>query len=187
MLEIEKKFGVSLTYNVVGCFLHEVKQKIEAAKHCVAFHSYDHDLGSDQLQMCRTVDSNLRGYRPPRNVLTTELNDENLRRHRFEWLATSASAFGFKTPRLENGIVKIPVLFDDFPLYKAKIPYELWEREALRQVSENAFAGVCLHDCYAQFWLPYYPTFLAKLGSLGQFRTFDQVAFDVRHGNRSAG
>jgi hypothetical protein len=180
MLEIEKESGVILTYHVVGCFLGEIREKLEAGGHCVAFHSYDHDLAAEQLQKCRAVDSDLKGYRAPRNLLTDELNEENLKRHGFEWIASSASAFGFKAPTLENGIVKMPVLLDDFSLYKARLPYEQWERHALKQVRENAFVAICLHDCYAQFWLPHYRTFLARISALAQLKTFDEVAADVR-------
>ena len=49
--------------------------------------------------------------------ITAELTDENLCFHNFEWLASSAYSFGFAEPRLQNRIVKIPIHFDDFPMY----------------------------------------------------------------------
>ncbi len=185
MLEIEREFEVKLTYHVVACFLSEVKERIEDDGHCIAFHSYDHDLNADQLSKCRKVDCTVKGYRTPRNVVTAELNDENLKRHGFDWLASSASAFGFETPRLENGIAKIPILFDDFDLYKANIPYEEWEGNALRKINENDFVAIGLHDCYAEFWLPHYREFLAKTCPLAEFKTFDEVAADVIRAGRA--
>lgn len=184
MLQIERELEVRVTYHVVACFLNEVEDSIKHDGHCIAFHSYDHDLNADQLDRCRQVDDTVKGYRAPRNVITAELNDENLKRNGFEWLASSVNAFGFSTPRLENDIAKIPVLFDDFDLYKAKIPYDDWERNAVRRIHENEFVAVGLHDCYAEFWLPHYREFLAKIRPLARFKTFDEVSAEVMRAAR---
>ena len=76
MLAIERAMGIQSTYNVLGCSLEEVRQRIAAGGHCLAFHSYDHALDTPQLQRCRTIDYRLKGYRAPRSVITEELQDE---------------------------------------------------------------------------------------------------------------
>jgi hypothetical protein len=67
-------------------------------------------------------------------------------------------------------------MFDDYSMYKDKISYQDWEDKAIRTVEENDFVAFCLHDCYAQFWLPHYKNFLNKIHNLGKFKTFNQVA-----------
>jgi len=44
MLKTEKEKNVKVTYNVVGTFLDEVRESIEKDSHCIAFHSYNHQL-----------------------------------------------------------------------------------------------------------------------------------------------
>jgi hypothetical protein len=179
MLAIEQDMGVTATYHVVGCLVPDLRGKIEGGGHCLAFHSYDHGPRLDQLRRCRRVDYRLKGYRVPQSMLTSELTDANLSFHNFEWLGNSAKAFGFTHPLMENGVVKIPILFDDFPLYRAKMPFAEWESRALERIGESRFVAFGLHDCYAQFWLPGYRGFLDQVKTLGTLRTLDQVAAAV--------
>jgi hypothetical protein len=144
--------------------------------HCIAFHSYDHDLEKKQLNRCREIDYRIKGYRSPQSKITSELSVENLSIHNFEWLASSASSFKTKQPMLEDGIVKIPIMFDDYSMYKDKISYHDWEDKAVRIIEENDFVAFCLHDCYAKYWLPYYKDFLCKISYMGKFKTFNRVA-----------
>ena len=58
MLRIENELGVKATYNVVGSCMNEVRATIEGDGHCIAFHSYDHKINTDQLPNCREVDYN---------------------------------------------------------------------------------------------------------------------------------
>jgi peptidoglycan/xylan/chitin deacetylase (PgdA/CDA1 family) len=203
MLAIERKGNVRATYCVVGCFLDEVRAQIEAGGHCLAFHTYDHRVnrfwplpkardtvlrllshgrgpaGSDQLARVREVDYRIKGYRPSQSKITRELSDRRLCFHNFEWLASSAHSLGSQVPGLKNRIVKIPILLDDFDMYARGLPYEQWERRALQLVRENDFVALSLHDCYADFWLPHYEGFLAKLGALGRFKTMDELASET--------
>lgn len=179
ILRAESDLGVRVTYHVVACFLDEVRQSIVDGGHCVAFHSFDHDMDMPQLERCRQVDGTIKGYRTPRNVLTPDLSDDRLRQHGFEWLGSSARSFGFDRPIMENGIVKIPVAFDDFELYKVGTPYPQWEEKALQVIRDQEFAVIGLHDCYARFWLPHYRSFLSKIRDMGEIKTFDEVAAEV--------
>jgi hypothetical protein len=179
MLAIEKRAGVQATYNVVGCILAEIRQQIEGQGHALAFHSYDHDTRREQLADCRRVDYRIKGYRPPQSRLTRELRDARLCWHNFEWLASSASSLGFSTPRLENRLVKIPILFDDFEMHRSGWSFEAWRRQTLEAIREHDFVAFSLHDCYAAHWLPHYEGLLQEIKRMARLRTLDQVAGDL--------
>ena len=120
MLAAERDAGVRATYNVVGSLLPEVRAEVEAGGHCLAFHSFSHDGGGDQLARCREVDYRLKGYRAPRSHLTSELRADRLLFHNFEWLASSAESLATAEPTLRDGLVNLPVHFDDFPLFNER-------------------------------------------------------------------
>jgi glycosyltransferase involved in cell wall biosynthesis len=200
MLEIEWANGVRATYSVVGIFFDEVRARIERAGHTCAFHSYDHpvtsggvlarvlrrlkgrarqDQDSAQLERCRLVDYRLKGYRPPQSRLTRGLSDRHLSFHNFEWLASSAWSLGFQAPRMENGIAKIPILFDDYEMFRYGVPFETWRRKALDLIDTHTSVVFSLHDCYADLWLPHYADLLRAIRDKGCFRTLDEIAADL--------
>lgn len=179
MLRIEKGMNVKATYNIVGCILNDVREKIEIDGHCIAFHSFDHSSAGGQLYRCKDLDSRIKGYRTPRSELTPELTDEKLCFNNFEWLASSAYSFGFNEPIMENRIVKIPILFDDYDLYKKNISFEVWEEKAISQIKENDFVAFGLHDCYGEFWLPHYKEFLKKIKGSGVIKTMNEVSTET--------
>jgi hypothetical protein len=176
MLRIEKELDVEATYNVLGCFMNEVRTRIAQDGHCVAFHSYDHKINKDQLSDCRQADYRLKGYRPPQSKITAELTDANLCFHNFEWLASSSHSLGISSPVMENRMVKIPIRFDDFDLYKRRLTYEKWSQSAMDIIEENDFVAFCLHDCYGDFWLPHYKEFLQNIRQLGKLKTLNEVS-----------
>jgi hypothetical protein len=179
MLAVERAAGVQATYNVVGSMLSEVRERIEGEGHALAFHSYDHDLGRDQLGACRRVDYRLKGYRAPQSRLTSELRDARLCWHNFEWLASSASSLGFSEPRLEHRLVRFPILFDDFEMHQKGWRFEEWRRRALEVIRQHDFIAFSLHDCYAAHWLPHYEAFLHEIKAMARLQTLDQVAGDL--------
>src|SRR5690242_13395476 len=176
MLAIEKAFGVDATYDVLGTLLRRKRTEICASnpRHSLAFHSFNHRIEDlTQLQQCREVDLRVRGYRAPRSKITPELNDYNLTFFNFEWLASSASSLGHDSCKLENGLIKIPVDLDDYPLFTGTANYEDWERNLLERARHKAFFAFGLHDCYAARWLARYPQLLHKLGEIGDFVSAD--------------
>lgn len=182
MLAIERAAGVRATYAVAGVLLRELRDRIAAGGHCLAFHSYDHaPPGEDQgqLRACRTVDYRLKGYRVPRSRLTDEVADAQLCRHNFEWLASSVRSLGTREPVLRHGVVRIPIADDDFALHTGRLAYPAWEARVLETVRQREFTAIGLHDCYGAAWLPHYPRFLDSLRQLAALRTADEVAFDV--------
>ena len=181
MLAVERQLGVKATYSVVGTLVPELRDRIEQDGHCLAFHSYDHRIDSreDQLGRCRSIDYRLKGYRAPQSRITTELTDDNLCFHNFEWMASSADSLGFAAPRLENRLVKIPVHFDDFEMRRSGLDYEAWEAEALATIEENHFVAFGLHDCYGEFWVSRYAEFLEKVRRLGRLVTMNEIADEM--------
>lgn len=179
MLRIERELGVTTTYNVVGRILPDVRSQIEEGDHCLAFHSFDHDVGEAQLERCRKVDYRLSGYRPPMSRMTRELSARSLGWHNFQWLAVAEDELEEDVPYLENRIVKIPVLADDFALYRDEIPVERWAGEILARVEGRSFSAIGLHDCYGEYWLPVYRRFLESLGSMGELVTMDRIANEM--------
>lgn len=179
MLEIEQSLDISTTYSVVGSLLDEVRPLIENAGHEVAFHSYNHVISQEQLALCRSVDYRLKGYRPPQSRIKAELTDAALCHHNFEWFASSAYSLGFTEPLIENRIVKIPVLFDDYAMYAKGVPYGKWRTTALEKIESSKFVAFGLHDCYAGFWLDDYRSFLLDISELGCVRTLNEVAADL--------
>jgi hypothetical protein len=179
MLDIERRVGVRATYNVVGSMMAEVRERIEREGHAIAFHSYDHDTGGEQLAACRRVDYRIKGYRAPQSRLTPELRDSRLCWHNFEWLASSASSLGFGVPRLEGRLVKIPILIDDFEMHRSGWTFEKWRRRASEAIGEHDFIALSLHDCYAAHWLPYYQEFLEEVKRMARLQTMDEVAGDL--------
>jgi hypothetical protein len=178
MLAIEADAGVSVTYNVVGRILNDVREEIESAGHAIAFHSFDHGDGP-QLQRCRELDYRLKGYRPPRSLLTPEISDEHLAFHNFEWLASSRRSLGTDVPELRDRLVRLPVTLDDFALYTGASSYEGWERDVLDHLEDNPYTAIGLHDCYGHLWLEHYPRLLNELSGASRLRTFDEVSADV--------
>jgi hypothetical protein len=176
MANIEKAAGVRATYNVVGCLMSEVAPEVKALGHEVAFHSYNHIISEDQLSLCRSVDYRIKGYRPPQSRLTDELTESALCFHNFEWLASSAYSLGFDQPKVENRLVKIPALLDDWPMYSKGMAYEEWHNEVLQEIESAQFAAIGLHDCYAGYWLAHYAELLSELQEMGTFMTLNQVA-----------
>jgi hypothetical protein len=80
---------------------------------------------------------------------------------------------------MESGIVKIPILFDDYDLYGEKMKYEAWQQKALNTIRENDFVAFSMHDCYAGDWLLYYNSFLQEIRALGELKTLNDVASEV--------
>jgi hypothetical protein len=182
MLEKERKFQVKATYNVVGMFFERVRQKIESEGHCLAFHSYDHGFDEKeptQLSKCRSIDYRIKGYRPPQSRITEGLSDYHLVFHNFEWLASSVRSLGIQQPKMTNRLVKLPVQFDDFEMYKERMSYKDWESSAMEKINGSDVSIFSLHDCYAHFWLPHYESFLEKISKLGKLITLNELAATI--------
>lgn len=247
ILSIEKELNVKTTYNVVGVILNEVRASIEQDGHCIAFHSYNHQVGhqpvtnymseaailtaiseisykvtyfvnkvrrqlslapvsyqpiseiyrnvvnkvrkqlslpliTNQFAECRSIDYRIKGYRHYQPKITSAISDKDLCYYNFEWISIDEKTPGTR-PILENRVVKMPVFCDDQEIFKRNMPYETWERKVIESIKQSNFVALGLHDCYASYWLPHYSKFLERISSLGQLRTFDEVANQVFFAN----
>jgi hypothetical protein len=179
MARIEHSMGIRTTYSIVGSLMDRLAPGITALGHDVAFHSYDHVIGSDQLERCRGVDYRIKGYRPPQSRLTDELTDEALLFHNFEWMASSAHSLGIDSPVLHHGLVKIPVHLDDWPMYAKGESYGQWKAGALGRIRSAPFTVVGLHDCYAEWWIDDYENLLKEITAESRLVTLNEVAASV--------
>jgi hypothetical protein len=177
MLAIEKSRGIRATYNVLGTLFHAKVPVIRASDdHSIAFHSYNHDLEDErQLPKTRGIDRQVKGYRPPRGIITSELTDDELVLFDYEWLMSGAARFGFSDVRLTRGVVKIPVHIDDYLLHAKGFTFEQWLARLDAFGANNTVVTLGLHDCYAKHWIDRYPALLDHLGSIGDFWTADDV------------
>lgn len=180
MLALEAEAGVRATYHVVARLLPRVRDAIAQGGHCLGLHSYDHQLDRPQVARCRRAAPGITGYRPPQSQLTPELLDGTLVAHGFQWLASSVSSLGADSPALVEGLVRIPIHFDDYALHARGLPFATWGLRALAWIEARPFTCFSLHDCYAQFWLPHYRAFLARVCALGRLTTLGELADDVR-------
>jgi len=179
MLKIEKDREVRSTYNVLGTLFQHKRDEIWSSNpgHSLGFHSFNHDLTDEsQLERCRQVDLQVRGYRPPRSVITSELTDYRLSFLNFEWLASGERSIRSSCCALQNGIVKIPILTDDYPLVTGQADYRQWQDRLLESARQRRFLAFGLHDCYANVWLDFYGNLLDQLSAIGDFVTADETS-----------
>jgi hypothetical protein len=178
MLAIEKTHNVAATYNILGALWQsKVPLIIAEGRHSLGFHSYNHQIEDlRQLPLCRRVNTQVRGYSPPRSRITAEITESNLRRWDFQWLSSSIRSLGFADIRLESGIVKIPVHLDEHPVYAGRLSYGAWKSRVASLLAEGGFVSLKLHDCYAGLWLDDYSDLLAEMSLVGEFWTCDRIA-----------
>jgi len=176
-MDIEREHGVGTTYNILGrIFPRKAPLVAEQGSHSIAFHTYDHCPNSlNQLEQVRSVDLQIRGYRPAQSVITRELTDHALGLWNFEWLMSSVRSFGIDVPTLQNGIVKIPVQIDDYYLHSGQWTYEQWVAQLIERIKDISFVAVGFHDCYSKRWIDRYSELLGRLKSLGELWNCDQI------------
>jgi peptidoglycan/xylan/chitin deacetylase (PgdA/CDA1 family) len=201
MLRIEREADIRATYNMVGTLLDDLRAPIDEAGHCIGFHTFDHHqeswrdpvrriaarltagrVGSPsgvpmehQPGRCKAVDYRVKGYRPARSRLGPDVDHRLLVTHNYEWLASSALSLGFDRPRVEDGLVVIPIATDDFALHNGQ-PYASWEAEIVERAASSDLFVLSLHDCYGPRWLAGYPRLLERLTADAEDVTLDEVA-----------
>jgi hypothetical protein len=88
-------------------------------------------------------------------------------------------SLGATAPRLANGIVRVPVHFDDFALHARGQDLAEWEAAALAAIDAGELVVFSLHDCYAHLWLDGYEPFLERVLARARPITVDELAAHV--------
>lgn len=135
ILDIEKAYNVSATYNIVGKLINDVPELITRIKsdgHEIASHSYSHNVMTSlsKAQMVndlrltedifQSIDRKLTGFRSPQSKWNFTLLDVLLR-HGVNWNAEVDTAKFPYVIREKNGrrLIRLPVTVDDWP-YKSQ-------------------------------------------------------------------
>jgi len=149
-LDLEKKYGFSSTYNVVGKLFQEqpdVIQWILEEGHEVAFHSYNHQIKpenySDEIDLCRKISPLPVGYRSPRSQWN-QSTLETLWEKGFLWNAESDHHI--EPYFIHKGLVRLPIATDDYPLYKGVQNVDEWVQEFSKLLQYRSYFGFGCHD-----------------------------------------
>lgn len=156
-LNLEKRYGMSVTYNVVGRLQAEqpdVVQWITDAGQEVAFHSYNHHPDwnptyyADEVAACRAFSPSIKGYRSPRSQWSEETTDA-LWENGFLW-----SAEGDKSPEpyfVQNGLVRLPIATDDWPVHTGRLDVTTWAAQFEALIEERSYVAIGMHDLVASY------------------------------------
>ncbi len=156
-LAIEKQFGVSATYNVVGRLSQDQPDIIEwilEAGQEVAFHSYNHqsdwkpEYYASEVKLCRDSSALFRGYRSPRSRWDHSTL-QSLWTHGFLWNAEDDQRdepyFVYK------GLVRLPIAADDWPLRQGRLSVEQWIMHFTQLLRKRSYFAFGSHDSVTSF------------------------------------
>lgn len=151
-LQLEKKYNISSTYNIVGSLFNkfpELINKIKRDGHDISFHSYTHntdwtaDIYAQEIEMCRNSDDKIIGYRSPRS-LWNETTLHALWKYGFLWNAEydnkSEPYFIYKN------IVRLPIATDDWGIHVNDIKTEDWINKFSELLDSRKYFGFGTHD-----------------------------------------
>ncbi len=156
-LNLEKKYNIPVTYNVVGKLFKEqpdlIKQITEAGQE-VAFHSYNHQPDwnpryySNEIDLCKKVSSLPLGYRSPRS----KWNGITLRKLREQGFLWSAEGGANKEPYfIYKDLVRLPISGDDWPLQTGAMNIEKWVEQFRGLLEERLYVAFGSHDSVTSF------------------------------------
>ncbi len=154
-LALEARYGVPVTYNVAGRLVSEQPDLIEwitGAGQEVAFHSYHHQPDwqpayyADEVARCRSLSPEPRGYRSPRSQWD-ESTLTSAWQNGFLWNAESDST---ASPYfIHEGLVRLPIASDDWPLQTGAATLRQWVDGFGRLLDGPAYFGFGSHDSVA--------------------------------------
>jgi len=156
-LKLETKYGIPVTYNVVGKFFREQPDLIELILQEgqeVAFHSYNHQPDwqpryyAEEIAMCRTVSPFPCGYRSPRSEWN-RTTVKTLWEQGFLW---SAEDDRHKEPYfIYEGLVRLPIACDDWPIHTGALSVDQWVQQFPKLLNMRPYFGIGCHDCVVSF------------------------------------
>jgi len=156
-LKLESKYGVSVTYNVVGRIFEEQPDLVEwivAGGHEVAFHSYEHQPDWQpkyyipNVESCRRASKAPLGYSSPRSEWD-EATLKSLWGNRFVWNAEYDESSG---PYLiHKGLVRLPIATDDWFVHTGEQTIDEWVRLFRDLTRSRRYFGFGSHDSFTSF------------------------------------
>lgn len=156
-LMLEKKYNISVTYNVVGrlfCEQPDLIDWISEEKQDIAFHSYNHypnwnpNHYSNEIDLCKSVSSIPHGYRSPRSQINLDAV-KKLWENGFLWSAEFDKLI--EPYFIYKGLVRLPISADDWPLHLGKLSQDDWIKNFERLLKNRHYVAFGLHDCVASF------------------------------------
>ncbi len=154
-LKLEKKYGITATYNIVGKLFQEQPDLIEWIRqegHDIAFHAYGNypDWGpeyySSEVDLCRKVSAEPKGYRSPRSQWGQNTL-KSLWENGFLWDAESDKST--KPYFIYNGLVRLPIATDDWSLHINDMTVSEWINRFSELLKNRSYFGFGSHDCVA--------------------------------------
>jgi peptidoglycan-N-acetylglucosamine deacetylase len=165
-LELEARYGIRATYNLVGTFAKRIPDlvaRMDAEGHEIASHSTSHReipgldaaalmaevRGAEDL-IGRICGRRIRGFRSPRSRWTGPLLDL-LGERGYLWNAEAdASPYPYPVPRrTRGGLLRIPVAVDDWDYVRhhasPRQVRDLWKSEVLTAEARGCWVGIGSH------------------------------------------
>lgn len=156
-LELEKKYNVPATYNVVGKLFKEQPDLIGwilDASQEIAFHSYNHQSDwqskyfTSEIGLCRNTSQSVKGYRSPQS-LWNHATLKSLYKKGFLW---NAEVDAHKEPYfIYKGLVRLPIAGDDWGLHKEGVDVDRWVQQFSRLLKTRHYFGFGTHDSVTSF------------------------------------
>ena len=141
-LNLEKAYGVSATYNVVGKLFQEQPDLIGwilGDGQEVAFHSYNHysdwqpKYYASEINLCSKVSFLPKGYRSPQSRWN-QTTLKTLSEKGFLWNAENDNS---KEPYfIYRNLIRLPIAADDWPLHTGRLKIDDWIK-LFRNLLEN--------------------------------------------------
>lgn len=164
-LDLEKKYGVHVTYNVVGKLFRKQPDLIEWIIHDgheVAFHSYNHQSNpknfphvlnpkyfSSEIDLCRDVSPLPCGYRSPMSSIN-QAAIQRLWEKGFLWNAEGGPPH--EEPYfIHEGLVRLPITTDDWPLFLGKVTVDEYVQQFSEFLQRRPYVALGFHDSVTTF------------------------------------
>ncbi|MBW1962716.1 MAG: polysaccharide deacetylase family protein [Deltaproteobacteria bacterium] len=155
-LKMEKRYGINVTYNVVGKLFLEQPDLIEMIvdhSHEIAYHSYSHPadwhpgIYAEQVALCAAISKSPRGYRSPRSKWD-ETTLKALWKHGFDWTAEGDPVHN-KPYYIYQNLIRLPITTDDYSLYTNYVTLDNWVKTFEKCLDTRFYVAIGMHDCYA--------------------------------------
>lgn len=157
LLALERRMGVSATYNVVGRLFVEqpdLIEEIRSAGQDLGYHSYHHypdwnpEHYAPEVRRCQALHRGVLGYRSPRSQWDAS-TVEAMAECGFAWNAESDRQV---SPYfIRNDLVRLPIAGDDWPLHLGRVDSDGWIRHFEQLLSERECFGFGSHDTVTSF------------------------------------